>query len=540
MSNIKIAVLCLPGLHSFLNDIVKRLNSKYELNVCFSSNPKELEAAVNWADIVWLEWANEMTLALTNHPTLLNEKYVICRLHSYEAFVDDYCNKIDWTKINTLIFVAEHIKKIVEVKVKNLQQSVDRIVIIPNGINLGKLSYIERHSGHNLAYLGYINYKKGPMLLMHAFSALVQVDSRYKLYLAGKIQDTRYEYYFRQMINELNLEQNIQFDGWVENINRWLQDKHYIISSSVLESQGLGVMEAMACGIKPAIHNFVGARGIYPSEYLWNTIPEFIKQIRGDDYKSAEYRQFIQKNYSLEKHFEIIDEIISDAKVAINSPVIIENRVDSGNASQNFEKRTNPKNLCPKPQNIHPQIRKTLEKCIRPGMNVLDVGCKSGAITAYIAELGASVLGVDTSEKWIERALAESSHPNATYQAVDYNQMSFQQEFDVITIIQELEYIPRHLLKKFLEVIKRNTTDQTIIYVDVRDGRYVKHQKTKHSTHIISKCHAYSPDVLLPAFSDLGLQPYHVQIYGDEVPAQFNEYLFANETLFDKTYRGNQ
>ena len=82
---LKIAILCLPGFQSFLGDIVHFLKTKYEVHTCYNNNNHEIESAVRWADIVWLEWANELTIELTNRSSLFDGKRVICRLHSYEA-----------------------------------------------------------------------------------------------------------------------------------------------------------------------------------------------------------------------------------------------------------------------------------------------------------------------------------------------------------------------------------------------------------------------------------------------------------------------
>ena len=131
------------------------------------------------------------------------------------------------------------------------------------------------------------------MLLLHSFRELVQVDKKYKLFIAGDL-NARYSLYFNQMIQEMSLGENIQMTGWIKDVSGWLEDKHYIVCSSILEGHPVGIMEAMACGLKPLIHNFVGARGAYPDKYLWNTIPEFVSMVREDDYNSEDYRKFIQ------------------------------------------------------------------------------------------------------------------------------------------------------------------------------------------------------------------------------------------------------
>ncbi|MHC4269183.1 MAG: glycosyltransferase [Planctomycetota bacterium] len=309
----KVAVICSPGLESFLGDIVDYLNTRYEVRTCYSTNVKEIDSAIMWSDIVWLEWANELTIALTNHSeNILKDKHVICRLHRYEVFTD-YLHKIKWEAIHDLIFVADHIKKTAIGRIPSLPQKVQNIHIVPNGVNLDKLKSKKRDKGWNIAYLGYIHYRKGPLLLLHAFRELVQIDKRYQLFIGGKIEDTHYVLYFNQMITEMGLEENVHFDGWIEkqNINTWLDDKQYIVCTSIHEGHPVGIMEAMACGLKPLLHNYVGAKESYPDKYVWNTIPEFVKMATEENYDSAEYINFIETNYSLDKQTESIETIIT-------------------------------------------------------------------------------------------------------------------------------------------------------------------------------------------------------------------------------------
>jgi len=325
----KIAILCLPGLQSFIGDIANFLETDYEVISCVSDNNQEIESSIAQADIIWLEWANELAISVTNHPTLLDNKYVICRLHSYEALAD-YPGKINWTKVDDLIFVSEHIKDIVLQSFPDINDKVKRMHIVPNGVNLDNFPFKKRRPEYNLAFVGNINFKKGPMLLLHAFRELVEVDNRYRLFIAGSFQDIRYNLYFSQMIKELGLEQNIQIDGWVENVSSWLEDKQYIICSSVLEGHPVSLMEAMACGIKPLIHNYVGAKYSYPDKYIWNSIPDFTSMVINDDYNSEEYRSFIEHRYSLNNQLNKIDSLFNsirssnDLKLSLN-PVLAVN-----------------------------------------------------------------------------------------------------------------------------------------------------------------------------------------------------------------------
>ena len=64
----------------------------------------------------------------------------------------------------------------------------------------------------------------------------------------------------------------------------------------MLEGYGYSIMEAMAKGIKPVIHNFFEAKYFYPKEYLYNTIDEAVTNITNvRNYNSKEYREWLIK-----------------------------------------------------------------------------------------------------------------------------------------------------------------------------------------------------------------------------------------------------
>lgn len=310
----KVAFCCLPGLESFLSDIIKRLweHPDFETRPCFSNNKDEIIQAVQWADVVWLEWGNEMAIQLTQHPTLLNDKHVILRLHSYEA-LSGYVGQIDWNRVNDIIFVCKHIQdlSIAQIAIGDTLQKNPATWIIPNGIDISRFAYKERTKGPNIAYLGAINHKKGPMLLLHAFHALFTMNKKYHLHIAGKYQDPRYRFYFKKMIKKLGMESNVHEYGEITKPENWLDDMNYIINSSVLEGHPVGIAEAMAMGIKPLIHSFVGSDNLYPDDYIWYTIPDLKKLVKSKDYNSQEYRDYIIENrWTLDAQIESILKIL--------------------------------------------------------------------------------------------------------------------------------------------------------------------------------------------------------------------------------------
>lgn len=313
----KLAFFVKMGMDSFLGDIINKLSDEYEIKKVVVTDYKQIDEWIHWSDICWFEWCDEIII-YASKLNFTKKKRIICRLHSYEAFTD-YPSKVNWENVDKLIFVAEHIKKVVLDKVKIKEE---KIAIIPNGIDVSKYSFKERNLGFNVAYVGYINYKKGPMLLLHTFKALYDKDKRYKFYIAGQFQDERDVLYFNQMIKEFGIEKNVFYEGWQDNLDEWLEDKNYILCTSVLESQNMSVMQAMAKGIKPIVHNFVGAKTIYNEKYVWNTIDEAVKNITSRDYNSREYREFVQKNYCDKvKHKEIMN-VINCCTGVLEEPLV--------------------------------------------------------------------------------------------------------------------------------------------------------------------------------------------------------------------------
>lgn len=331
----RLLFLVKQGLDSFLDDIIEGLYEEYETRKIIVTEYWQIDEGMKWADICWFEWCDEL-IAYGSKLDLAKEKRIICRLHSYEAFTD-YINNVNFDNIDSMVLVCEHIKDFIITKC-NIDKG--KMIVIPNGINKKKWNFKERKNEFNIAYVGYINYKKGPMLLLHTFKAIYDKDHRYKLYIAGQFQDERYILYYNQIIKEFGLENNVVYEGWQVDLDRWLEDKNYILCTSVLESQNMSIMQAMCKGIKPIIHNFVGAKGIYPSEYVWSTIGEAVDMIKSNEYNSNQYRKYIADNYSNEQQLckirQLITKVASDKK---NNRVLIEEPlVTVGITNYNYSK----------------------------------------------------------------------------------------------------------------------------------------------------------------------------------------------------------
>ena len=75
----------------------------------------------------------------------------------------------------------------------------------------------------------------------------------------------------------------------------------------------------------------------------------------------------------------------------------------------------------------------------RAGEHLLDLGCGDGALTARLAEAGASVVGVDLSTSLLAAARARGIDARP----MDAEQLTFDQEFDAVFSNAVLHWVPR-------------------------------------------------------------------------------------------------
>jgi len=312
----KIAFFCgIKGDTKFLADIYDYTRHRYLVQLPEIKDIDQMYEVMKTSDISWFEWCTSMVVEASKRPKVCKN---IVRLHRFEAYYD-WPTQVQWENIDVLITVGNSfVKDALLEQVPDIENRT-RLVTIPNGVNLDKFRFIDRPCGKNLACVGYLNMRKNPMFLLQCMQKLHYIDPEYKLFFAGVFQDPMLEQYVRHMVQELKLADVVFFDGWQEDINSWLQDKHYIVSASIGESQGMGSLEGMACGLKPVIHNFPGANQIFPSEFLFDISEEFCEQIRSVSYEPQRYREFVRGNYPLKNQLSKINDIFTQLEAEIDS-----------------------------------------------------------------------------------------------------------------------------------------------------------------------------------------------------------------------------
>jgi len=306
----KISVICLSGLDNFIDPIIDELSDDYMVRKFIVKTKQDIYNAIDYGDVIWLEWANQSAIVATNYKGIKGKK-VIVRLHSYEIFTD-FPKQINWAVVDKLIFVAPHIRDILKELSPGIIDDV-KTEVVYNGIDLDKIPFKKREAGFNIAWVGYINYKKNPPMALQVMKKLVDIDKRYILHVAGSFQDLRYKVYLEYMIKEMGLQDNVIFHGWVDDMEEFWEDKNYLLHTSIHEGHSLAILESLARGIKVICHNFRGSRELYPELITFDTIDEAVNIITGKFYDSKIYRDWVIRNgWTLENQLKQIKRVIEE------------------------------------------------------------------------------------------------------------------------------------------------------------------------------------------------------------------------------------
>lgn len=282
----------------FLNPLTERLAKKVGGDNVFAS-PHITPELMDKAEVIWVEWANEKAVEVANYPT--NAKKIL-RLHAYEAF-SDTIKKLDLNKFDTVIFIDDYIKDYVERQYGKIKGAI----VIPNGVDLNKFTLKPYQWNKKIAYAGYLSRKKGIGELLLIAKSLPD----YEFHLAGRYQEDDICDWFK-----FKKPDNVFVHEWKydEALIDFYHDKTFILNTSLRESQGMTIMEGMACGLKPLVNDWIGATEIYGKENVYKNIQD-LKRMLQEPYDPHKYRKFVEDKYNIDSVYPQIEDLILKVEV---------------------------------------------------------------------------------------------------------------------------------------------------------------------------------------------------------------------------------
>jgi glycosyltransferase involved in cell wall biosynthesis len=294
---------------SFLAPLLPALARRFETRFVSLPPGDELAAAIAWADLVWLEWCWDHA-AWATASGVLDDRPCIVRLHSIEALQTDFPARLDWRRVSHLITVGTDITEVLHARfpaTMAVPQSV-----IPNGIDLARFvpgAGLGAPDRFRIAWVGHLEPKKNPMLMLQLAARLVRLDPRYTLHVAGAATDLRTARYLARMQAALGLTEAVRFVGQIDDMPSWYADKGVLLSTSMYESFGMNIGEAMAVGAFPVVHDFPGADALWPRDCLFADIDEAVALIRAA--RPGLYRDWIAERYGLPRQERAVLDLLA-------------------------------------------------------------------------------------------------------------------------------------------------------------------------------------------------------------------------------------
>jgi len=290
---------------SFLAPLFPTLEQHYETRFIAAGPGDDLAAAIAWADIVWLEWCWDHAVWATRH-AIPAGKPCIVRLHSIEALQTNYPAQMDWSRVTRLVTVAEDITQVLRSRFPAIAVPTQ---IIPNGIDMNRFRP-GTQDRFRIAWVGHLEPKKNPMLLMQIAHRLIQRDARFTFHVAGQFTDPRTARYLHQMQAALGLKEGVSFEGHVADMPAWYADKGVLLSTSMYESFGMNIGEAMAVGAFPVVHAFPGADQLWPADCVFASVDHAVALIQAA--RPGLYREWVADRYGLDQQVDSVLTLLRD------------------------------------------------------------------------------------------------------------------------------------------------------------------------------------------------------------------------------------
>ncbi len=408
-----------PFENKFLKLWSDHFSHENEVRIITPKSNSELDVLGDWPEIVLSGWCNEPLHYLSHHhsPGLL-----ATYIRSYEALTPGMIEAANWTRIHGAVFVADHVRQVAN-QVCPQCLGGPRQITIYNCVDLDQYPFYDNAGGHNIAYVGYINHKKGVGLLMQCIEQAARLDEKFHFHFAGVFQEVRYEQYMKHLLRETGLEDRVTFHGWIKDVPEFLAGMNYVISTSPWEGCPNNVIEAMACGIRPLVHNWKGAKDLFGDNLVFGTIEEFTRMLTSTDYDSQAYRQIVSEHFNARTNLPQLDRFLAilceakgldarkpdaapvDGSCAGARPMESEGQVDQP-TGLDFRQRL--------PEQVeYTESRKgfTTEYC--RGKRVLHIGCvdagmmqlrikQNNYLHGHIARVAAEVIGADIDQEGLE------------------------------------------------------------------------------------------------------------------------------------------
>lgn len=138
---------------------------------------------------------------------------------------------------------------------------VERIPVVYNPVELSKFDSLPERTSEEFTFItaGRFSAQKNQKMMLQAFAAFLEKGYEAKLVMLGKGEE---EENLRALTAELGISAEVEFKGFVVNVEHYLTNAHVFLLSSDYEALPLALLEAMAAGLPIVATDVGGVRDI--------------------------------------------------------------------------------------------------------------------------------------------------------------------------------------------------------------------------------------------------------------------------------------
>ncbi|MFZ7235596.1 glycosyltransferase family 4 protein, partial [Avibacterium gallinarum] len=294
------------------------------------NNNDESREVYNNSDIIFCEWGlGNAVFYSHNNP---EKKPLFIRIHLQEINerAKKFGYKINSDSVTKFIFVSDLVR---DEYIKLFNVPYEKTIVIPNFV-LDDEFFIQRKIYQlgkpiKLGMVGIVPQRKRLDRAIKVLELLTNIGVNAELHIKGhrpenlefmkgpsRVKELDYYYSVYNDIKNKNLEQNVKFDGWGNDVAKWYQNIDFILSPSDFESFHYALADGILSGCLPLIWNWKEASDIYRSEWIVNSEEEAVESITQTirdidiDKKINANRDFIVNKYGKDIIFRKLTNII--------------------------------------------------------------------------------------------------------------------------------------------------------------------------------------------------------------------------------------
>ena len=271
------------------------------------------EFLAQWADIYYIEWFDNNIHYLFNwykdNPSAKKPVFVV-RAIDWDLWTHGTPNQEMIDFVDKWICIAPHMEK----KLRAEGNFGDKLKLIRPGVNTDKFTLkVKETDGFQLGMvLGDLWLMKNPFGGLDIFTTLYQQDNRWRLHVRGQHEGGQYyPVLWNHYLESRGIKDAVTLYEPQDDMNSWYENIDILLHPGLKETFCYAVGEAASKGIPVVVNEFYGAREVWWESFLYKTHSEAIAMICVlNDYEvnSYNYRNFIEKNYGLDRYLKETDE----------------------------------------------------------------------------------------------------------------------------------------------------------------------------------------------------------------------------------------